>query len=176
MNSKEVKIKLVAIDELPLVMEIIYDAKRLLSKDSLQWQQGYPNEETMSNDINSSYLYGYYINNYLVGIVSLVPGIDINYLEIEQGSWINYPSNKDLNIHRIAIRENYHKMKIGEKLLSFAIEFAKNNGFFSLKLDTHVKNIAMQRISLNTGFTYRGVIYLKRDEVDNSRLAYELSI
>ena len=176
MNTKDVMIKVVTIDELSLVMEIINDAKRLLSKDSLQWQQGYPNEDTMTNDISNSYLYGYYIDNYLVGIISLVPGIDINYLEIEEGSWINYPSNKDLNIHRIAIREGYHKMKIGEKLLSFAIEFAKNNGFFSIKLDTHVKNIAMQKISLKTGFTYRGVIYLKRDELDNSRLAYELSI
>ena len=176
MNTKDVMIKVVTIDELSLVMEIINDAKRLLSKDSLQWQQGYPNEDTMTNDISNSYLYGYYIDNYLVGIISLVPGIDINYLEIEEGSWINYPSNKDLNIHRSAIREDYHKMKIGEKLLSFAIEFAKNNGFFSIKLDTHVKNIAMQKISLKTGFTYRGVIYLKRDELDNSRLAYELSI
>ena len=176
MNTKDVMIKVVTIDELSLVMEIINDAKRLLSKDSLQWQQGYPNEDTMTNDISNSYLYGYYIDNYLVGIISLVPGIDINYLEIEEGIWINYPSNKDLNIHRIAIREGYHKMKIGEKLLSFAIEFAKNNGFFSIKLDTHVKNIAMQKISLKTGFTYRGVIYLKRDELDNSRLAYELSI
>ena len=77
-------------------------------KDSLQWQQGYPNETTMANDIKNSYLYGYYINNYLIGIVSLVPGIDINYLEIENGSWENYPSESDLNIHRIAIRKEFH--------------------------------------------------------------------
>ena len=169
-------IKLITIEELPLVMEIIMDAKNLLKKDSLQWQQGYPNDETMRIDISNNYLYGYYIDNHLVGIVSLVPGIDINYLDIYEGSWISYPSNKDLNIHRIAIKEGYHKKKIGESLLYFAIEYAKNNGFFSIKLDTHVKNIAMQKISLNTGFTYRGIIYLKRDEVDNSRLAYELVI
>ena len=51
------KIKLISIEELPFVMEIINDAKKLLSKDSLQWQQGYPNETTMTNDINNSYLY-----------------------------------------------------------------------------------------------------------------------
>ena len=34
----------------------------------------------------------------------------------------------------------------------------------------------MQKISLNTGFSYKGIIYLKRDEVDNSRLAYELIV
>lgn len=173
-NCKE--IKLVSVEEISSVMEIINDAKALLGKVSLQWQQGYPNEDTMKNDINNSYLYGYYIENFLVGIVSLVPGAEINYLEIEEGSWINYPSETDLNIHRIAIRDGYHKQKIGESLLNFAINFAKKNCYTSIKLDTHRVNIAMQKISINTGFKYRGIIYLKRDEVDNSRLAYELNI
>ena len=168
-------IRLVTIDELNLVMEIINDAKELLKKDSLQWQQGYPNEQTMQKDIINNHLYGYYIENYLVGIVSLVPKAEINYLEIE-GSWISYPSDYDLNIHRIAIRKEYHKQKLGETLLNFAINFAKANNYHSIKLDTHIKNKAMQKISLNTGFTYRGIIYLKRDELDNSRLAYELIV
>ena len=175
-NYQKIEIKLVNIKEIDLVMKIINDAKELLGKDSLQWQQGYPNITTMTNDINNSFLYGYYIDSYLVGIVSLVPGIDINYLEIENGSWIKYPSLNDLNIHRIAIRKEYHKRKIGEALLKFSIKFAKENNYTSIKLDTHIKNIAMQKISLNTGFKYRGIIYLKRDEVDNSRLAYELVI
>lgn len=175
-KNLDIKIKLIELDEIVLVMEIINDAKKLLKNYSLQWQQGYPNEETMINDINNSHLYGYYIDNYLVGIVSLVPGIDKNYLEIEDGSWIQYPSSTDLNIHRIAIRNGYHKQKIGESLLKYSIKYAKNNGYSSIKLDTHRVNIAMQKISLNTGFTYRGIIYLKRDEIDNSRLAYELIV
>ena len=48
-NCQKIKeeIKLVSIKELPFVMEIINDAKKLLGRDSLQWQQGYPNEITM---------------------------------------------------------------------------------------------------------------------------------
>ena len=45
------EIKLVHIDELDSVMEIINDAKELLKKYSLQWQQGYPNTLTLKNDI-----------------------------------------------------------------------------------------------------------------------------
>lgn len=175
-ENKTVEIKLVDIKDLSFVMEIINDAKELLKKDSLQWQQGYPNEQTMENDIYNSHLYGYYIDNLLVGIVALIPGIDTNYLQIKQGSWQKFPSSKDLNIHRIAVKKEFYKQKIGEKLLNFAINFAKDNKFESVKLDTHRKNIAMQKISQNTGFTYRGIIYLQKDEVDNSRLAYELVI
>ena len=174
--SKKVEIKLVDIKDLTFVMEIINDAKELLKKDSLQWQQGYPNKLTMKNDIYNFNLYGYYVDNYLVGIIALIPGIDTNYLQIEQGSWQKLPSSKDLNIHRIAVKKEFYKQKIGEKLLNFAINYAKNNQFESVKLDTHRKNIAMQKISLNTGFSYRGIIYLKKDEVDNSRLAYELIV
>lgn len=170
------QIKLISLKELPFVMEIINDAKKLLGKSSLQWQQGYPNEETMTNDIKNSYLYGYYINEYLIGVVALVPGAEINYFEIEDGDWIKYPTSSDLNIHRIAIREGYHNKKIGEVLLKFAIDYAKINKHSSIKLDTHKVNIAMQKIAINTGFSYRGIIYLKRDEVDNLRLAYELII
>ena len=105
-------IKLITPNEIDSVMEIINDAKELLKQNSLQWQQGYPNKDTMLNDIINSHLYGYYIDDYLVGVVALIPGIDENYLKIEDGSWINYPSEKDLTIHRIAIRNEYHNKKI----------------------------------------------------------------
>lgn len=169
-------IKLITPNEIDSVMEIINDAKELLKQNSLQWQQGYPNKDTMLKDINSSHLYGYYIENYLVGVVALIPGIDENYLIIEEGSWINYPSEKDLTIHRIAIRNEYHNKKIGVSLLQYAIKYAHQHQYTSIKIDTHKNNIPMQIISLQTGFSYRGIIYLLRDEVDNSRLAYELSI
>ena len=52
-------IKLVSINEIDQVMKIINDAKSLLKRNSLQWQQGYPNLETMTNDINNHHLYGY---------------------------------------------------------------------------------------------------------------------
>ena len=169
-------IKLVNKEEINQVMEIINDAKELLKKDSLQWQQGYPNENTMLNDINSNNLYGYYIDDYLVGVVSLIIGLDINYTEIYQGEWVYPASENDLTIHRIAVRKNYHKKKIGDSLMKHAIKVAKENNIKTIKIDTHIKNIPMQTLSLNNGFIYRGVILLKRDEVDNSRLAYELCL
>ncbi|MBP5342696.1 GNAT family N-acetyltransferase [bacterium] len=168
-------IKLVTLDEIDEVMNIIEDAKELLKKDSLQWQQGYPNKTVMSIDIQNNELYGYYENDYLLGIVALVKGLDRNYIEID-GNWIEKASTKDLTIHRIAVRNGYHNRKIGDIFIKYSIEHAKNLSIKSIKADTHIKNIPMQKILINNGFSYRGIIYLKRDEVDNSRLAYELIV
>ena len=66
-------IRLLTSNDIVAVMEIIDDAKKLLGKHSLQWQQGYPNEDTMMNDIKSSSCYGLFNEaNYLIAIVSQV--------------------------------------------------------------------------------------------------------
>ena len=85
-------------------------------------------------------------------------------------------AKKDLVIHRIAVRNNYHNKKIGDQLIKFAIDYAKRKRIHSIKVDTHKKNIAMQKILLDNNFSFRGIIYLKREEDDNQRLAYELVI
>lgn len=170
------EIKLLKNKDLRQVMEIIFDAKKLLSKHSLQWQQGYPNEDTMKNDITSNNCYGLFDeNNYLVAIVSLVRGIDNNYLTID-GKWNNPPSPSDLQIHRIAVRNGYYGKKYGDILIKFAIDKAKEWKCTSIKVDTHKVNYPMQHLCTNNGFIYRGIITLKRDEIDPSRLAYELTI
>ncbi|MBR4237511.1 GNAT family N-acetyltransferase [bacterium] len=166
-------IRLVTENEIDEVMTIINDAKELLKKDSLQWQQGYPFKETMMNDIKRNELYGYYLNDYLVGVVALVVGLDKNYTEIE-GKWDIVASEKDLTIHRIAVRKGYYHKKIGDTFIKLSIDLAKKLSIKSIKADTHIKNIPMQMLLINNDFSYKGIIYLKRDEVDNGRLAYEL--
>lgn len=165
--------KKVTIEEIDNVMKIINDAKDLLRKDSLQWQQGYPNEDTMKNDINNEILYGIYDDGKLVGIEALVPGVNNDYLRIYNGTWLSPVSPSDLVIHRIAVKCSYHGKHIGQQLMEFAYQYALENGYKSIKIDTHEKNKAMQHLCDFNGYTYCGIIYLLRDEIDNSRLAFE---
>ena len=139
-------ISLISINEIDNVMEIINDAKELLKHHSLQWQQGYPNKEVMINDINNNFLYGYYFNNNLVGIVALIKGINPYYLNIYDGKWSLKPSEYDLVIHRIAVKKEYHHKNIGDSLIKYAIEYAKRNNCNSIKVDTHIKNEIMQNL------------------------------
>ena len=168
-------IKKVNITEIEVVMSIISEAIKLLGKTSLQWQQGYPNEEVMKIDISNGYCYGAFDKNHLIGIITLKKGIDENYIDID-GNWSIPLSDNDLQIHRIAVKEDYHGKKIGDLLIKFAIKKAKEDNCTSIKVDTHRVNYPMQHILINNQFSYAGIITLKKDEIDNTRLAYELKI
>ena len=166
--------KLLTIDQLDEVMEIINDAIELLSHLSLQWQQGYPNAEVMARDLKNNWVYGLYDGDALVVISSLVPGFNPDYAVIEKGNWTYPTGDNDATIHRIAVKAGYHGKKYGIDMVKFMIEESRRRGYKSLKADTHITNIAMQQLCLKNGFEFKGIIYIQRDEEDNSRLAYEI--
>ena len=168
-------IKLVSIEEIENVMEIIEDARALLKETSHQWQNNYPNRSTLINDISNQYLFGAYINNELAGIMALVPGFNVDY-DIIEGEWITPPSDKDLVIHRIAVKSRYRGNKVGDTLMKYAEVYAKEKGYLSLKADTHRLNIPMTKLCINNGYHMSGIIYIKRIEPDPSRLLFEKNV
>ena len=157
------------------IMEVIQDAKDLLkASGSLQWNlpDNYPHQETIVNDINNQVLYVYDDNDKILGIIAIL-GHDENYDKIE-GKWLS--EEKYLSLHRIAVRNNYHHMKISDKLLAFALEYAKDQNISSIKVDTHEKNLPMQKVLERNGYQYCGIIVLKRTATDNLRKAYEKKV
>lgn len=166
--------KLLTPNQLDDVMVIINDAIELLSHLSLQWQQGYPNREVMLDDLKNGFVYGLYDADELIAIASLVPGRNIDYAKIDGEGWTFKTGENDATIHRIAVKTGYHGKKYGISMVKYLIDECKSRGYSSLKADTHKTNIAMQQLCLQNGFTYRGIVYVQRDEEDNSRLAYEL--
>ena len=166
------QIKRVKLDEIDSVMEIIDDAKRLLAKSSHQWQEGYPNKDTLLADIKNGNLFGAYIDLTLVGIAAYIKGFNVDYDYIE-GKWLSEHDDNDLVVHRIAVKESYHNHKIGDALMKYAEVYAKYNNAKSIKIDTHIKNIPMQMLCINNGYIDCGIIYIKRKEKDPKRIAYE---
>ena len=166
------EIKRVKLEEIYAVMEIIDDAKILLAKSSHQWQEGYPNKDTLLADIKNGNLFGAYVDLTLVGIAAYVKGLNVDYDYIE-GKWLSEHDDNDLVVHRIAVKDGYHNQKIGDALMKYAEVYAKDNNLKSIKIDTHVKNIPMQMLCINNGYIDCGIIYIKRKEKDPKRIAYE---
>lgn len=161
-------------EDLSCVMEITSAAKKLLkSNGSLQWQQGYPNEQTFSNDVKNGNLYGLYEDNELKGYGAYILGKDLNYVEIE-GQWKIPANDKDMAIHRVAVEPNSHGKNYGVKILQFGIQHAKKFGCLTVKVDTHKKNIPMQKCITKSGFIYRGIVKILTEKLDFLRLAYEI--
>lgn len=161
-------------DDLPKVMKITSSAKELLKKNgSLQWQTGYPNEETFTNDIKNGNLYGLFEGDELMGYGAYIYGKDANYVNID-GKWDVPANDRDMAIHRVAVDENCHGKKYGKKILEYGIKYAKKLGCLTVKVDTHKKNIPMQKTIEKSGFKYKGVVVILTEKLDNLRLAYEI--
>ena len=159
--------------DLSLIMEIINDAKLYLkNQNSLQWNlpDGYPRREDLLKDIKNESCYLYLENNEIIGTMSILFTPDENYFEIN-GKWLT--NDTYASIHRIAIKNTHHHKKIGIKMLLEAEEIVKQNNIYSIKIDTHKINIPMTKTIEKSGYTYCGVITLKRSKEDNLRNAYE---
>ena len=167
------EVRKIKLEEIKQVMEAINDAKAFLKPQSQQWQQGYPNVETMTKDILNNNLFGVFINGELACVAALIIGIEKTYVNMIEGEWEIPVSSKDLVIQRIAVREKFRGRGCAKSLMEFAEKYAKTNSCPSIKVDTHRANIPMQRLVLSHGYIYQGIIDLNRNEEDQLRLAYE---
>ena len=170
------EVRRVELNEIDQVMESINDAKKFLKVQSQQWQQGYPNVETMKKDILNRNLFAVYINNEIACVAALIIGIEKTYVNMIEGRWEVPVSNNDLVIHRIAVKDKFRGTGCAKEMMKFAEDYAIKKSCRSIKIDTHRANIPMQNLVLSHGYFYRGIIDLNRNEEDQLRLAYEKTI
>lgn len=148
-------------------MNLIHQAQVYFKKQGInQWQNGYPNEENILNDIKSNHSY-VLEENVVLGTMYFSFEEDPNYKMIE-GNWIN--DEKYGVIHRIVVDENSKGKGLAYKLLEYGIQECKSYHIKSLRIDTHEDNLSMRKFLTKNGFVECGVIYI--DGV-SPRIAYE---
>lgn len=151
------------------IMAIIKHGQNFLKEQGVeQWQNNYPNYDSIHKDIEKGYGYIVEMDKELVATVALSFDGEITYKKIYEGEWL---SDYDYCvIHRMAI----HKEKRGSGIASFMMDninkLCQEKGIRSIKVDTHRDNIPMQKYLEKNGFKHCGIIYV----TDGSeRLAFE---
>ena len=93
----------------PGIMKIIDDAKRYLaSKNIDQWQNGYPNEEQIRNDIANQESYVVVnADGAVMGTTMFTTNSEPTYKVIERGEWIVDESKPYGVIHRMAVNDDF---------------------------------------------------------------------
>lgn len=160
------KLRLTTTNDVTAVMSIINEAKAYFKEQGInQWQDGYPNEISIINDISHREAYVLEDNGDVVAtaMISSAPEPTYNYIE---GKWLQ--CDKYLVIHRIAIKNDQKGKGLAKIILDEAIKLYPKMA--SVRMDTHDDNLSMQRFLTKYGFTYCGTIYL---ETKDSRRAYE---
>lgn len=151
------------------IMNIIKQAQEYLKNQGLdQWQNNYPNIDTINQDIDNVNSYVLVDNGKILGTVAVIFDGEKTYNTIYKGEWLSH--GEYTTIHRLAVDSNCRGRGISSLILEYVEEISIDRGIHSIKIDTHRGNIPMQKFLQNQGFEYCGIIYL---EDGDERLAFE---
>lgn len=161
-------IRLSQFSDLPSLMEIFREAQATIAQLGIdQWQNGYPSEAVIANDINQGRSYVAEREGQIVG--TFVPvQTEPTYDRIYEGRW--RCGDTYLAIHRVAVKVTARGTGIADAIIRHAEQQAKAMGVEALRIDTHRGNLPMRRMLEKQGFQCCGVICLQDGA---HRVAYE---
>ena len=146
------------INELDEIMNMYASCVDGMQKANIdQWDSTYPNRKIISEDIRNKSYYIFLINDKIIGGINIDKIQDKTYLDIE---WKD-KGNKFLVVHRLAVRQEFWKKGIGNKLMIFAESLVKEKKLNSIRLDTYSSNPIAINFYLNLGYIKKGEIFLK---------------
>lgn len=155
--------------DIEAIIKIIKQAQNYLRDENIsQWQNDYPNEDNIKEDIKRGDSYILVDDENIIGTVALSFDGEPTYDTIYKGAWLT--NDKYGVIHRIAVDESLKGQNIGKVILDELEKICIYKEVYSLKVDTHRKNISMINFLTKNGFIYTGIIYITEG---SERLAYE---
>ena len=154
-------------EDLESILEIVGDAKQSLKSRSIdQWQNGYPNRESILSDIAKDIGFVALRNDEIAAYAAIIINGEPEYQHLE-GNWL---SEKDyVVIHRICVRKSCIRQGFASHLMKKAEETALQHNVHSFKIDTHKDNHFMIQLLDKEGFTYCGEI----NYTHGDRIAFE---
>jgi GNAT superfamily N-acetyltransferase len=144
--------------EVPVIWSILQQAieqRRLDGSD--QWQNGYPNEKTILDDISNGYGY-VLVDNTIVAYAAIIFGVDPTYTEIK-GKWL---TNGDyVVVHRVATSNSVKGKGVATRLFEMIEDLSRQHNVFSIKVDTNFDNKPMLRILDKLNYSYCGEVFFE---------------
>ncbi len=154
-------------EEATRIWEILSQAISRRKKDgSAQWQDGYPNPQTVENDIANGNGFVLMRDNAILGYAALIYNNEPAYNDIE-GNWLT--DNDFYVIHRVAVADEALGNGYAQEIFRRIEAFVKEQSVKSIRVDTNFDNPAMLNIFTKLGYTYCGEVYFR----GSPRKAYE---
>ena len=161
MNFREAKK-----EDIESILEVISHAKEYMKKNnSTQWNENYPNKETIINDIENSIGYVLIVENLIRGYIVVDFSDDEIYKNIK-GKWKTFGNYA--SIHRCAIHKELRGQGYGSELFKFAEKLALSKNIRSVRVDTAPENETMKHLFNKNGYEYCGTVF-----IDGEKIAYE---
>lgn len=147
-------IRKAVMDDLVGMMEIIEQARDYFKRyDIAQWQDGYPDDGTIKEDINRGEAYIFFEDGQTIGFAVIALDSPPPY---ESGDAA--PPGRYAAIHRLAIDEKFKNRGFATEFMSFAYGLCKKSSVDIIRIDTHKDNLAMRRTLRKSGFERCGTL------------------
>jgi ribosomal protein S18 acetylase RimI-like enzyme len=137
------------IDDLFTLVSLVRACIRHMDEHGInQWDNIYPTKLMIHKDIESKSLHVFEDGGKVCGMVAINEDQPAEYRQI---NW-NY-DGKILVVHRLAIAAAYQRKKLATRLMGFAEDFARIEGYDAVRLDAFTQNPGA--VALYTRLNYR---------------------
>lgn len=154
-------------DDVPAIAAILKEAvARMLAEGKQQWNESYPNETHVREDIRRNAGYVLECDGHPAAYAAVVFDGEPAYNDLS-GKWLS--EGPYVVVHRLAVSGEMRGKGLGRLFMQAVEEFARSARVHSFKVDTNFDNAAMLSLLGKLGFTYCGEIWYER----GSRKAFE---
>lgn len=122
---------------------------------NMQWDEGYPNAQVFTRDIEREQLWLAEIDGKIAGVVAITNDPEPDYV---QADWDN--EEPALVVHRLAVDPEFRGVGVARALMEQAEVLARTQGISAIRVDTNIENEATQRLFPNLGYRFAGEISL----------------
>lgn len=165
------KIRKSRMEDIEKIMCVIHEAQESMRANGIpQWQDGYPSEDVISQDIKIGNGYVLVEDENIIGTAYIVVGHEPSYDYIEDGQWLN--DHPYVVVHRIAVRKDYKGKGAARYMMEFAEKIAREHQLQDIRIDTHHQNLSMRKFLSKLGYHACGTVYLENGD---KRIAYQKS-
>lgn len=143
-------------EDIPAIMELVGQAQEYFrSKGIDQWQNGYPNPDSIMNDIALEHGFVLEKEGIIVATAMISFDGEPTYNKID-GAWLT--DQPYVVVHRVAVRNDLKGQNLAGEIFDHVEQMCRERGINSFRVDTHEKNLSMQRLLTKRGFRYCGII------------------
>ena len=135
------------------------------------WQKGYPDREVWERDIQNRMAWLAVEGEQVLGVFAFQVTPDVSYGELE-GAWLT--DTPYASMHRVCVSDDSKGKGVAGAMFQHGFSMAREQGFASVRIDTHPDNLPMQRALGKAGFVRCGTIALREGpEQGDARIAFE---
>jgi GNAT superfamily N-acetyltransferase len=130
----------------------------LQQKNIDQWDDLYPAEAMIREDIDNGNAFGMFEDEKLIGYIVCDETCVSEYSSV---LW-KRPCEKILMLHRLCVSPSYQNRGYATKLIEYAEQWARENGYGTIRLDVYEKNKTIMYIVENLNYAYCGNVTLRK--------------